>query len=220
MKIEFACPSCAAAGSVDASAAGKSARCKHCGHRFTIPTPGPDPAEPEVFALEEPAGEAPGAGSAVIGPMETSTFAPSRGVESAAEAPRRPKKSGSRPTTRTAGRRTPRVSWPIRLAWAGGTAAIAIAAVALFVPSGLIIAASALMILGCALILMGFGVGAYGAFSEDFIYGFFYLIIPLYTAYYMVTRWDDLWVWFACMTTGFGLVLLGIELARWGGVAA
>ena len=52
MKIAFACPSCAAAGSVDAAAAGKSARCKHCGHRFTIP--GPGAAEPEVFALDEP----------------------------------------------------------------------------------------------------------------------------------------------------------------------
>jgi predicted Zn finger-like uncharacterized protein len=220
MKIEFACPSCAAAGTVDASAAGRSARCKHCGHRFTIPTLGADSTEPEVFALQEPAEETPRTGYAVMGPVETSTFAPARGVESAAEAPRRPKKSGARSATRTAGRRTSRGNWPIRLAWAGGTVAIALAAVALFAPSGLLIAACALMIIGCVLILVGFGVGAYGAFSEDFIYGFFYLIIPLYTAYYMVTRWDDLWIWFACMTTGFGLVLLGIELARWGGVAA
>ena len=76
------------------------------------------------------------------------------------------------------------------------------------------------MAIGCAMILVGFGVGAYGTFSEDFLYGFLYLVIPFYTAYYMVTRWDDLWVWFACMTSGVGLVLVGIEMARWGGVVA
>ncbi len=74
--------------------------------------------------------------------------------------------------------------------------------------------------LGCILILVGYVVGAYGAFSEDFLYGFLYLVIPLYTAYYMITRWDDLWVWFVCMTSGVGLILLGIEMARWGGVVA
>ena len=36
----------------------------------------------------------------------------------------------------------------------------------------------------------------------------------------MVTRWDDLWVWFACMTRASGSCLLGIEMARWGGVVA
>ena len=43
-------------------------------------------------------------------------------------------------------------------------------------------------------------------------------MIPLYTAYYMVTRWDDLWVWFACSTAGVALVLLGTEMVRWGGI--
>jgi len=30
--------------------------------------------------------------------------------------------------------------------------------------------------------------GAYGAFSEDVIYGILYVVIPLYTGYYIVTR--------------------------------
>jgi hypothetical protein len=218
MRIPFACPSCAATGSVDAAAAGKPARCKHCGHRFTLP--GPGAAEPEVFALEEPAEEAAGAGYAVMSPVQGSVFAPTRGDEPAASVPRQPRKSVSRSRIRTAGRRASRNAWPTRLAWVGGTAAIAIAAIALFAPNGVLIAACAVMAIGCALILVGFGVGAYGAFSEEFLYGLLYLAFPFYTAYYMVTRWDDLWVWFACMTSGVGLVLLGIEMARWGGVVA
>jgi hypothetical protein len=68
--------------------------------------------------------------------------------------------------------------------------------------------------------LLGYAAGAYGAFCEDFLYGFLYLVIPLYTAYYLVTRWEDLWRWFACSTTGVGLVLFGTQLLRWSGVGA
>jgi hypothetical protein len=214
MKIPFACPSCAAAGSVDSAAAGKSARCKHCGQRFTIPNPDPVAAEADVLPLAEPAG----GGYAVVDPVPGSTFVPSRGDDPTTAAPRRPKRSASRSTTRATAKRASRSAWPTRLAWLAGTLAITIAAIALLAPNGVLIAACAVIILGCALILVGYGMGAYGAFSEDFLYGFLYLVIPLYTAYYLVTRWDDLWVWFVCMTSGVGLILLGIEMARWGGV--
>ena len=218
MKIPFACPSCGATGSVDAASAGKSGRCKHCGHRFTIP--GPGEAEPEVFALEGPPEEAAGGGYAVMEPVAGSVIHLGRGDEEPAPVPSRPRRSGSRSPSRAARKRESRSPWWTRLAWIGGAVAIAIAAIALIAPNGLIIAACAVMAIGCAMILVGFGVGAYGAFSEDFLYGFLYLVIPFYTAYYMVTRWDDLWVWFACMTSGVGLVLVGIEMARWGGVVA
>ena len=33
-----------------------------------------------------------------------------------------------------------------------------------------------------------------------------------------VTRWDDLWPWFACSTAGVALISLGTEMLRWGGV--
>ena len=161
MKIAFACPSCAATGSVDAAAAGRSARCKHCGHRFTIP--GPDAAEPDVFALEGPAAAADGDGYAVMDPVQDSTFAPVRGDEPASPVPRRPKGSAPRSKTRTGGKRAVRSAWPVRLAWVGGAAAVAIAAVALFAPSGVLIAACAVMTIGSVLILVGFAVGAYGA---------------------------------------------------------
>lgn len=71
------------------------------------------------------------------------------------------------------------------------------------------------MVTGAILILAGHLAGAYGAFSEDFIYGLLYLLIPFYTAYYIVTRWDDMWVWFTCSTVGVGVSMIGIELIRW-----
>ena len=61
--------------------------------------------------------------------------------------------------------------------------------------------------------------GLYAAFQEDSLYGCLYMIIPLYTAYYIVTRWDELWICFACSTVGFGIVLLGTEMIRWAGWA-
>jgi hypothetical protein len=75
------------------------------------------------------------------------------------------------------------------------------------------------MVTGMLLILIGYLAGAYGAFSEDSLYGFFYLVFPLYTAYYMVTRWEDLWVWLVCSTVGVGLAMIGIEIAQWAGAA-
>jgi hypothetical protein len=214
--IRFACPNCGVTGSADASAVGKSAQCKYCAHRFTIPAPGA--VESEVYNLEEPVEKTADASYADMDPDPFSAFAPSHGDEPATTAPRKPKKPATRSKTRTADKRASRSAWPARLAWVGGILGIAIAAIALFAPNGLLIAACAVIALGCIMILVGFAMGAYGAFSEDFLYGFLYLVIPLYTAYYMVTRWDDLWVWFVCMTSGVGLILLGVELARLGGV--
>jgi hypothetical protein len=216
MRISFACPSCAATGSASAAFAGKSARCKHCGHRFTIP----GAEETEEFPLAEPAEEPAGAGYAVLDPVQVSAFVPSRSDELTSTSPRRRTNSASRSTTRTTRKGAPRSAWWTRLAWAAGAVVVAIAAIALLAPNGVLIAACIMMTLGSAMVLVGFGVGAYGAFSEDFVHGFFYLVLPLYTAYYMVTRWDDLWFWFACMTLGVGIILLGIEMARWGGVGA
>jgi hypothetical protein len=216
MTIRFACPNCRVTGSADASAVGKSARCKYCGFRFTIPAPGA--VESDVYNLEEPAEQPAGSDIGVMDPDPFSAFAPVPGDEPATAAPLRPKKSATRSSTRKSSKRASRSAWPARLAWIAVVLAIIIAATAQFAPNGLLIAACAVIIIGCIMILVGFAVGAYGAFSEEFVYGFFYLVLPLYTAYYIVTRWYDLWVWFLCMTLGVGLILLGIEMARWGGV--
>jgi hypothetical protein len=98
-------------------------------------------------------------------------------------------------------------------------AALALLATALIAPGGLMLSGSIVLLLGTVLVIVGYLAGAYGAFSEDFLYGFLYLVIPLYTAYYLLTRWDDLWRWFVCSTAGVGLVLLGTEMLRWSGFA-
>ena len=81
-------------------------------------------------------------------------------------------------------------------------------------------------LVGCILISIGgilvpvaYFAGAYGAFNEDVLYGLLYITIPLYTAYYLVTRWEDLWIWITCATVGTGLVLIGTEMVRWAGAA-
>ncbi len=113
----------------------------------------------------------------------------------------------------------PAKAWLPRLAVCVAVFAAVIAGIAMFAPGGVIIAARVLMATGSLMILLGFGIGAYGACSEGFIQGFLYLVIPCYCAYYFVTRWDDLWIWFACMTAGVGLASLGIEMTQWGAAA-
>jgi len=90
-------------------------------------------------------------------------------------------------------------------------------AIALLAPHGTWLVGCVLMAIGGILVPVAYFAGAYGAFSEDSLYGLLYLLIPLYAGYYIVTRWEDLWVWVACATLGVGLVLLGTEMVRWAG---
>lgn len=230
MRIAFACPACGATGSVDGSAAGKAARCKHCGGRFTIPgaepaaddsdwldVMPPRPTPPPSAPRQDPDG-----GYAVVEAVEDSAFTPIRGAEPAGAVPV-PVSERTGKTRSGSGARKRRQQAIARAKWLGGGAgalAFVLAGIALFAPHGVLVVSWVLMALGCAMILVGFAVGAFGAFSEDFLYGFLYVVIPCYAAYYMVTRWDDLWIWFACMTAGVGLASLGIEMTRWAGVAA
>jgi hypothetical protein len=216
MKVSFACPSCDAAGSVDAIHVGKQVRCKHCGAHFAIPDgemPGPD-----VYALEEP--DRPSALGNLAAQSQNAVFVPSRGDDATAEdRPRRKRQEPSGLTPQKARRGEPEfptISW---LIGSGIGFFLILAAIALLAPQGTWLTGCILMGMGGILILVGHLAGAYGAFSEDFLYGFFYLLIPLYTAYYIVTRWDDMWVWFTCSTVGVGLAMAGIELVRWAEVA-
>ncbi len=212
MKMSFACPSCGASGSVDESLVGKHVRCKHCTHRFAVP--GRGEVDAGGYTLAEPTREP--AWVAATGPDPGPVFVPARGNEPrAVRTTRKPK--GTAPGS-TARRDESDFGWRTWLIRCGVLAAIAVLATALFVPRGVAIAGSAMILLGTAMVLVGYAAGAYGAFSEDFLYGFLYLVFPLYTAYYLVTRWDDLRGWFALSTAGVGLVLLGSEVIRWSGV--
>jgi hypothetical protein len=212
MKISITCPACRAVGSVVAEYVGKQVRCRHCKCDFVVFKPG-EPEE-ESYSLEEPTAQAT-VGLASI-PEHGSVFVSSRGDEQkTAPRPRKSKRVGPRSAARA---REKEFAWRNWLIGCTAVAAVVVAGIIVFVPQGKLIAGSALIVAGSAMLLTGFLVGAYAAFGEDFIYGVLYLFIPLYTAYYLVTRWDDLWVWCTCSTAGVGLILLGTEIARWGGV--
>jgi hypothetical protein len=217
MKISFACPSCDAGGAVDASAAGRQARCKHCGHHFTIPAPGEAECESEGYSLEQPTESA--VGLDVMRPPRDSTFVRSRAGDGDAPS-REPRRDASGATRRPARGKVSPFPWQAWLVRCAIGIAIALASIAMLVPNGTLIAGCVLLVMGMLMVLVGYGAGAYGAFHEDFLYGFLYMVIPFYAAYYIVTRWDDLWIWFTCSTVGVGLVLLGTEIVRWAGVAA
>jgi hypothetical protein len=210
MKISFACPSCGASGSADEAFVGRQVRCKPCQHRFVIPGP-VESAEDAGYLLD-----APTPGSVSSSPTAGAVFVPARGEEASVfVSPRKPK-----PTRTSKSRRErPEFAWRTWLIRGGLVAAVALAAVALIAPRGTVIVGAILLGLGALMVLIGFLAGAYGAFSEDFLYFFLYMAIPLYAGYYIVTRWDDLRNWFICSTVGFGFVLLGTEMLRRAGVA-
>src|SRR5207244_4498968 len=138
MRIPFSCPSCGAEGSVDAAFAGKSARCKHCRHHFTIPRP--DEQESESYALDEPTGEA--AGASVSRAPAGSVFVPSRGDNAADDAPRKPMRTARTPAGREPkpkAKLKPGIAWRSWLVRLGVVAALVLAATALLAPNGTLI---------------------------------------------------------------------------------
>src|SRR5579864_7011953 len=144
MKIQFACPSCGAVGAVDAAFAGRGARCKHCGGRFTIPSTG-NPAG-ECYALEEPTGER--AGVAAMDRDAGSSFVPNRAGDDTitTTAGRRKKQAAKRSTAPSGHRRSADTGWRTWLIRGGVTVVLVLAAIAVVAPRGTAIVGSLLAI--------------------------------------------------------------------------
>jgi hypothetical protein len=218
MKTAFACPGCGVSGSVDDTLIGRQIRCSQCNHRFAVP--GPAEAESDGYALVEPTRGNFGVAESSTSAASGAVYVPSRGDEPTVTfSPRRPRPitSGSK-SKRSRGQES-EFAWKTWLVGLGVLLAIALLATALIAPRGVVLASAAMIVLGMVLVLVGFVAGAFGAFSEDFLYGFFYLVFTPYTAYYLVTRWDDLWRWCVGSTVGVGLILLGAAILRWSGFA-
>jgi hypothetical protein len=214
MKTTFACPGCGASGSADAALEGREVRCRQCGHRF--PIPGPGGPDPDGYALDEPDPLATSRPVASRPIDDRAVFVPTRSSEpTVATSPRKGKR---RPSKKKARRDSPEIAWGTWLLRVGVGGTILLILIALIAPGGVAIVGWTLLGLGSAMVLIGYAAGAVGAFSEDSLYGCLYLILPLYNAYYLVTRWDDLWRWFLCSTAGVGLVICGTEMLRWAGV--
>lgn len=218
MLLSFSCPSCGAAGTVDAAFAGRPGRCTHCNHRFTLPKPGA--TEDESYSLVEPVERR--ARPAPVGREPESAFVRARGEERTPSSMTGPSRKRAAPAAASRVRkarpaRDSDFAWGLWLLRIGGVTLLALVAVALFAPDGPAIVGRVLLGLGSLLVLIGFAAGAYGAFCEDLLYGILYLALPFYTAYYLVTRWEDLWPWFSAATLGVGLVLLGTQILFWAG---
>ncbi|WP_435008108.1 hypothetical protein P12x_005383 [Tundrisphaera lichenicola] len=199
---------------MDETFAGRQVRCKQCQYRFAIPVPGE--FAPDGYALEEPEAQPDRAEAiAVARPDSGSVYAPTRRDQPAAKPRKRPASAPSKKRERPEG---PDIAWGAWLIRIGVVGSVALALIAMFAPRGMMIVGGTLLIVGSLMILAGYFAGAYGAFSEDFLYGFLYLVIPFYAGYYLVTRWDDLWRWFACATGGIVLISAGGAILRAAGL--
>ncbi len=212
MAIAFSCPRCGKRYTVDSALAGRKGRCKDCGRSMTIPNFADDADDTiavEGYDLSEPMPVAAGA--------EAGSVFVRAGID-----PEVPRTSRTRrPASATMERRSRReddeatVARRLRVLIAAPIVLlIGLGLMALIVPKGTLIAACILIGVGGLLILAGFGVGLWAAWREDLLYGFGYAFFPPYTAYYILTRFEDLWPWFLAMTLGAGLVTVGALVAE------
>jgi hypothetical protein len=203
MTISFACPSCRKGYTVNASLAGRAGKCKACGRAMSVPSVLADEEEDHVasegYGLAQAIAVEPDVGAVNV-------FSPGRNDPEFERAPR-PR------STSTMKRRTSRVEvdpFHVRhrqLLIVSPLVVLALLGiVAIAVPGGRLIVASILAGIGGLLVLVGYVVGLWAAWREDSLYGFLYFFIPLYSAYYILTRWDDMWPWFVAMTVGVVLV--------------
>jgi hypothetical protein len=90
------------------------------------------------------------------------------------------------------------------------TIAVVLTLLAVFVPSARKAVGAAIALPGLILCLYGYASGAYIAFTEDDLHGWLYLLFPFYTAYYCVSRWDE-------MRSRLVMVVVGLTLLAIGG---
>jgi hypothetical protein len=215
--FEFSCPSCAAPGRAKVEWAGRSVRCKHCKATFTLPAPGE--SEAISYDLAEPISI--GSEAAVVAsPHEgvQCTFTPSFRDAPLPDVPRDyPRRKVRREKSRREELLALKDDRRVRILGSFALLATVVAIGAFVIPGFGPIGGWALTGVGVLMIAMGFFVGAYAAFREDFLYGFAYVVFPIYTGYYLVTRFDDLWPWFATSTAGFVLFNVGIKALRLSG---
>jgi len=216
MAIELECPSCGAKGRASEEAAGRQVRCKHCRFEFTIPRP--DEPESMVYELAEPhpveTGAAPNASTRIEATPPSaeraSTFRPTyHEPPSEPPAPEGFGMSGPKALRRSHAALPELAHRMLKtLPWIFGVG-LAVGLLGLITPIGAVWIGRLLLAAGFVMVGIGFGAGAYGAFSEDLVNGFAYVFFPIYTGYYWVSRWDDIWPWFLWSTAGMVLFSFG-----------
>ena len=205
MKIAFKCGVCGKPYEVDVAQAGRRGRCAKCGEEMTVPQA--PPSENRKAAVESYDGYALDEAEST-GP---SLYTPPRGNDDLAAPP-----LASERAARSKGlsARMKRVKPGQFAKWRGpliglGVTVVVMAALALVFPALAIGVGAILALAGMLLTCGGYAMGAYAAFSEDFLYGFLYLVVPLYTAWFLVSRFDELKAVVLAIALGLGLSLVG-----------
>lgn len=207
MKIAFACPTCGHSYEADAAHANRKARCKGCGGVVTVPS---ESVPPATYGLAEPQPKARPTARRASRSGDENAFVEAPPNPNSVPVPKRlkPKKvirKAQREAASFAGRVAPAWRWLLGIPT---LAVVILGAIAALAPNGTLIAGAILAAVGMLCVLVGFGVGAYGALHEDFIYFVLYLVFPLYTGYFIVANWDSMWRWFLLMVLGAGLVTI------------
>jgi hypothetical protein len=91
-----------------------------------------------------------------------------------------------------------------------GLTLLVLALTALLLPSARSGVGRVIALSGLAVLFYGYASGAYIAFTEDDLFGWLYLLLPPFAAYYFVSRWDE-------MRSRLVLVFIGLALLSGGG---
>ena len=205
MTIQFTCPDCGQGYEVDDALAGRKARCKGCGIVVLVPARSvvATDQDHENYELEErlAVGESGGPSIYFRGPADPGVVASRQRAEDRAERIGQATRQATDFAVRAAR------LWPWLLGVPAGLAAV-LGLIAAIVPGGTMIAGGILALVGIILLLGGHALGAYVAYTEDPMHGWFYLAFPLYTSYYIVANWGDMWRWVAL--TVAGAAILGV----------
>jgi len=85
-----------------------------------------------------------------------------------------------------------------------------------FVPRMMMIVGSGIVVLGLILTVYGYLTAIYIAFTEDDLHGWLFLMIPMYAAYYLVSRWDEMKSRLVMIVIGLVLLSVGSRMIESG----
>jgi DNA-directed RNA polymerase subunit RPC12/RpoP len=207
MKIPVTCARCGKEYAVDEAFAGKRGKCATCGERMTIPgeiqAASRPPSEPDAYELDQ-----------VHASEEPALFSPAQGSESLSGPP--PRRRAKKRIRGSSGRKRDEAasSHPALRGRATLIGLICVAVVlvllTVFIPETRMNIGRVVAVAGLILFVYGYGSGAYIAFTEDGLYGWLYLLLPPYAAYYVVSRWDE-------MSSRLVMIIVGLALLAGGG---
>ena len=206
MKISVTCETCGQQYEVEDRYAGKTIKCASCEQPMRIPAAPPVSTPLLVrgeYELEESHDSEPPTFRAAPDMREPDQVSGSGQVKK-----KTVKRSGGKGKKKRGGRSE---SADSRSGVLVSLAVIAVlsAIVAVFIPILRTPVGVALALPGLLLCLYGYATGVYIAFSEDDLHGWLFLLIPFYAAYYIVSRWDDMYTRVIMVVAGLTLLAIG-----------